>query len=119
MSGKLQYCPRCKKAFSCNKENISACDCMQISLSNAAKTYLASTFYGCLCNDCLVAIETLIAREKEYPFPGLGGELTEGVHYYMEDGYRVFTEFYHISRGYCCRSGCRHCAYGFKRRYAE
>jgi hypothetical protein len=37
----------------------------------------------------------------------------------MEDGYRVFTEFYHVSRGYCCRSGCRHCAYGFKKRYAE
>ncbi|MEO6962656.1 MAG: DUF5522 domain-containing protein [Puia sp.] len=31
----------------------------------------------------------------------------------------MFTEFYHISRGYCCRSGCRHCAYGFKRKYGE
>jgi hypothetical protein len=41
------------------------------------------------------------------------------VHYYKEDVYRVFTEFYLISRGYCCRSGCRHCPYGFKAKYIE
>jgi hypothetical protein len=27
----------------------------------------------------------------------------------------VFTEFYHILKGYCCENGCRHCAYGFKK----
>ncbi|MGD1961059.1 MAG: DUF5522 domain-containing protein [Fulvivirga sp.] len=21
---------------------------------------------------------------------------------------------YHLQRGYCCKSGCRHCPYGFK-----
>ncbi len=36
--------------------------------------------------------------------------------YYMENGYMVFTEAYHLKRGYCCRSGCRHCPYGFKRK---
>lgn len=25
----------------------------------------------------------------------------------------VFTEAYHLRRGYCCKSGCRHCPYGF------
>lgn len=25
----------------------------------------------------------------------------------------VFTAHYLRSRGYCCRSGCRHCPYGF------
>ena len=39
-------------------------------------------------------------------------ELQEGRHYYLEDGYLVFTEHYHRSRGYCCGSGCRHCPYG-------
>ncbi|MBL6610730.1 MAG: hypothetical protein ISP51_01605 [Flavobacteriaceae bacterium] len=33
--------------------------------------------------------------------------------YYTENGYRVFTEKYHLKRGYCCQSGCRHCPYGF------
>lgn len=34
--------------------------------------------------------------------------------YYMsEEGYMVFTEKYHLKRGYCCKSGCRHCPYGY------
>jgi hypothetical protein len=32
--------------------------------------------------------------------------------YYMEGPYMVFTEAYHLKRGYCCGSGCRHCPYG-------
>jgi uncharacterized protein DUF5522 len=33
--------------------------------------------------------------------------------FYYEGPYLVFTEAYHLRRGYCCRSGCRHCPYGF------
>jgi hypothetical protein len=35
--------------------------------------------------------------------------------FYWEDGLLVFTEKYHLKRGYCCQSGCRHCPYGFKK----
>jgi len=35
--------------------------------------------------------------------------LIEGIDYYMEGGFMVFTEAYHRNRGYCCDSGCRHC----------
>lgn len=35
--------------------------------------------------------------------------------YYLENGLVVFTEAYHLKRGYCCKSGCRHCPYGFKK----
>jgi len=31
--------------------------------------------------------------------------------YYEENGYVVFTAAYHLKRGYCCGSGCRHCPY--------
>ena len=34
-------------------------------------------------------------------------------YYLSEEGYIVFTEAYHLKRGYCCQSGCRHCPYGF------
>lgn len=37
--------------------------------------------------------------------------LVEGVDYYWEDGLMVFTSIYHLKRGYCCGSGCRHCPY--------
>jgi len=33
--------------------------------------------------------------------------------YYSEDGYIVFTEKYHLKRGHCCKSGCKHCPYGY------
>jgi hypothetical protein len=29
----------------------------------------------------------------------------------MENGFKVMKEEYHIKRGYCCGSGCRHCPY--------
>jgi hypothetical protein len=32
--------------------------------------------------------------------------------YYLENGLMVFTERYHLRRGKCCGSGCRHCPYG-------
>jgi len=35
--------------------------------------------------------------------------------YYIENGFYVFTEEYHRKRGYCCKNGCRHCPYGFKK----
>jgi len=38
-------------------------------------------------------------------------EFSEGVHYYLENGKVVLTEAYHLNRGYCCGSGCRHCPY--------
>lgn len=32
--------------------------------------------------------------------------------FYMEGPNLVFTAAYHIKRGICCNSGCRHCPYG-------
>jgi hypothetical protein len=37
--------------------------------------------------------------------------LIEGIDYYWENGLMVFTAAYHLKRGYCCDSGCRHCPY--------
>ena len=31
--------------------------------------------------------------------------------FYMDGPYLVFTETYHLRRGYCCNSDCRHCPY--------
>jgi hypothetical protein len=48
----------------------------------------------------------------------LADKLKEGEDYYVDPmtGLVVFTEKYHLKRGYCCKSGCRHCPYGFKQR---
>jgi hypothetical protein len=31
--------------------------------------------------------------------------------FYFENGLLVFTRQYHLKRGVCCGSGCRHCPY--------
>ncbi len=31
--------------------------------------------------------------------------------FYFEGPYMVFTAAYHLKRGYCCNSNCRHCPY--------
>lgn len=40
-------------------------------------------------------------------------KLVENIDFYYENGMMVFTEKYHRERGYCCKNGCRHCAYGY------
>ena len=42
--------------------------------------------------------------------------LEEGDYYLTEEGYKVMTEQYHLKRGYCCKSGCRHCPYGYDKK---
>jgi|HubBroStandDraft_2_1064218.scaffolds.fasta_scaffold1470288_1 hypothetical protein len=34
--------------------------------------------------------------------------------YYMDGPFMVFTAAYHLKRGYCCGSRCRHCPYGWE-----
>jgi hypothetical protein len=41
--------------------------------------------------------------------------LIEGEHYYMSpEGRVVFTEKYHLEKGFCCGNGCRHCPYDYE-----
>jgi len=37
------------------------------------------------------------------------------VDYYFEKGLMVMTESYHLKRGYCCGSKCRHCPFDYER----
>ena len=35
--------------------------------------------------------------------------------YYLDaNGLLIYTACYLLKRGYCCRTGCRHCPWGFK-----
>lgn len=39
-------------------------------------------------------------------------------YYLTTEGFIVFTEKYHLKRGYCCQSGCKHCPWHFGRKGA-
>ncbi|MDX1902839.1 MAG: DUF5522 domain-containing protein [Thermonemataceae bacterium] len=43
-------------------------------------------------------------------------KLGDGDYYLNEQGLMVFTEQYHLKRGYCCQSGCKHCPYDFHKK---
>src|SRR2546421_11385458 len=45
------------------------------------------------------------------PVPSSPSPLKEGEDFYREGAVIVFTARYHLKRGYCCESGCRHCPY--------
>jgi len=34
-------------------------------------------------------------------------------YYTLADGRVVFTEKYHLARGFCCANGCLHCPYDY------
>jgi len=48
--------------------------------------------------------------ESANPPPGPAA-LQLGEDYYYDGPYLVFTTQYHLKRGSCCNSGCRHCPY--------
>jgi hypothetical protein len=41
----------------------------------------------------------------------LPGKVTENVDFYLENGNVVFTALFHLKRGECCGTGCRHCPF--------
>ncbi len=42
-------------------------------------------------------------------------DFIEGIHFYYDvNKLLVFTEKYHLQRGYCCGNGCRHCPYNYE-----
>ncbi len=50
-------------------------------------------------------------KKKEKPKAEPEPPLEAGRDYYEEQGMMVFTAAYLLRRGYCCKSGCRHCPY--------
>ncbi|HNE93432.1 MAG: hypothetical protein K1X46_09265 [Chitinophagaceae bacterium] len=40
--------------------------------------------------------------------------MIEGEDFYWENGLMVLTEKFHLSKGYCCGNGCKHCPYHYE-----
>lgn len=107
-------CPQCKQPFSCYS---SGCWCNTLP---AIMPLEPSP--GCLCKDCLTAVvadkvkeyTSNLTPEKRKTIAGLGqvDDPVEGIDYYInEQGFYVFTSWYHLRRGNCCGNGCLHCPY--------
>jgi Family of unknown function (DUF5522) len=117
-------CVQCNTNLHCGVQNIDACFCNQypaiLQPENDVKT--------CLCKACLhdavkQKVETITnnftAQQaidnnwiKDLP---KAKELIEGIDFYIENGFYVFTKWHHLKRGYCCKNGCRHCGYDYQK----
>jgi hypothetical protein len=69
--------------------------------------------------------EIIIIIQESYKFVIMNSQnneikLIEGEDFYFTpEGYKCFTSKYHLKRGYCCKSGCRHCPYGFDKKTGD
>lgn len=113
-TGRHLQCRRCGEHFDCFANSIEKCQCNVVKLQSATRAFLHETSWGCLCNSCLLDIDKKIEMTQNVLLP-VASELEESVHYYVENGLWVFTEYYHMLRGHCCKSGCRHCPYGYEK----
>lgn len=74
---------------------------MQIPDELLARVPAEARRQACICQTCVTSFH----REQAKPLPPRPGD------FYFDKGLMVFVEAYHLRRGYCCGSGCRHCPY--------
>ncbi|HSI11897.1 MAG TPA: cysteine-rich CWC family protein [Chthoniobacter sp.] len=120
---KPAHCPVCSSPNRCRLETGEAykgpCWCEgPVLLSSSLQRLLVDLpEQRCLCPDCLHAIaanpdvtwDELAARNCPAAPPSPAA--TQEGDFYLEGDYVVFTAQYHLRRGSCCGSGCRHCPY--------
>lgn len=111
-------CPQCDAPFACGPGSNGRCWCDNlpaiIPLVEGAE---------CLCPACLkkTVVAAIALWVKNLPDNqrlngpatryATEGELIEDIDYTLENGFYVFSEWYHLKRGSCCHCGCRHCPY--------
>jgi hypothetical protein len=103
-------CPLCSRPNQCQLCTVSAykgpCWCAKLEIPEALIAQVPQELrkLACLCSECVMAFHRASAKgaDRRKILPG---------DYYYEKGLMVFTAAYHLRRGYCCASGCRHCPY--------
>ena len=95
----MKTCERCGNKFGCGAADKNGCWCLAVG---EVKT-IPAHYKDCLCPACI----QIFAK----PNNNENSALKEGSDFYYERGLMVFTKDYHLQRGECCQSGCRHCPF--------
>ncbi|MGB8354983.1 MAG: cysteine-rich CWC family protein [Chthoniobacteraceae bacterium] len=113
-----EKCPLCGESNGCQLASSGCykgeCWCMKenIPAELLANVPEDARRVACVCKKCVVIARTAEARKKPVP-------RTQAGDFYIEEDHVVFTAQYHLRRGYCCGSGCRHCPFdGLERELA-
>ena len=121
MINKTKVCPECNDKFQCGTCDGDGCWC-----SEYPAIMPFCDVNGCYCPKCLNKIvgdkiKTFMAsgtRSEDLlnQIQGINKSsiLIEELDYYVDDNQNwVFTSWYHLKRGYCCKHGCKNCPYEF------
>lgn len=112
-------CSSCGTAFSCGA-SAASCWCQELPQLLPLEGEGACLCPRCLRSKLLADVEAFVARVVDgaepntaprYQTAAAASRLVEDFDYYIENGAYVFTAWYHLKRGSCCGSGCRHCPY--------
>ncbi len=110
-------CSNCGVNFRCGPvAGQKSCWCEALP----AVSLVAGGDQDCLCPECLSEAIAKLPRAGAHVSSATGEVTTsvpvlvEGEDYYCEGSAIVFTANYLLRRGYCCKSGCRHCPYDRK-----
>ncbi len=105
-----ERCPLCGQPNDCQLCTTAAykgpcwCEAADIPDELLARLPTELRKKACLCRACVTSFQE--KRTHDPPETVLPGDF-----YFDADGLMVFTAAYHLRRGYCCGSGCRHCPY--------
>jgi hypothetical protein len=100
-------CPLCRRVNDCRQCVVETykgpcwCERVEMPAELLARVPAELRNRACICAVCVSEFR----RAQRWLPRAVTGE------FYFEDGRMVFTEAYHLRRGYCCGSGCRHCPY--------
>lgn len=79
-----------------------SCWCFTIQIPGSCVARATDRGPACVCHACIAE------AKRDDPWDARPGA---GETYWLDDGRMVFTERYHLRRGFCCGNGCRHCPY--------
>jgi len=110
LNTEARRCPLCGQANECqlcSEEPFSGpCWCANAPISGELLARVPAHLRdrACVCQKCVEAFW----RESRKNRPEIP---RAGDFYFDEAGLMVLKAQYHLRRGYCCGSGCRHCPY--------
>lgn len=103
-------CPLCGGANACQLCSPAPykglCWCAQVDVPGELLALVPEPLRNraCICAGCVAKFHARQAARTPH-------SASVGDFYFDREGRMVFTEAYHLRRGYCCGSGCRHCPY--------
>ncbi|MBB1366937.1 hypothetical protein H5154_11160 [Pseudoalteromonas sp. SR44-5] len=110
-------CSQCKASLTCNVDDIDTCWCNELP----AILPLDNTTTSCLCRVCTLAkinqfLSTLYLRplKEQLTFAKsfqTNANLIEHLDYEMQNNYMVFSRWFFLKRGKCCKNNCKNCPY--------